>query len=196
MTKTALVFMTASLTLSGTSPFEGPEWAAAQEVTSPRKAFYQTETEACTLVASSEGPGAFMRLDIGRKNPDQDCAFTQAETVALFTEILKSQEAGDNEGSYTSLMLGSLAHYAWMQRYLMETARRDDNWSQETGRPVSGHENSYVNSILNRPAIIGVFNKAGAQLGYRFSGASCEKVFISEKGLPYDAHCWIEMTPE
>lgn len=189
MTKTALVFMTATLTLSTTVP------SLAQESRAMRKPFYETETEHCTLKASNERPGGTLRLDIGRKDPDHACAFTEAETVALFTRILGAHQQNNSGGSYTSLMLGSLSHYSWMQRYLMETARRDENWSQKMGRPIAGHENTYVNSILNRPEMIEVFNKAGAKHGYRFSGASCEKVFISENGLPYDAFCWIEMTP-
>lgn len=189
MTKTAFVFMTVTLTLSGTAS------SSAQEMRSFPQPFYQTATEHCTLTASKERPDSILRLNIGRKNPDHTCAFTQTETVTLFTEILDAQEKSEHRGSYTSLLLGSLAHYAWMQRYLMETARRDEKWSQKTGKPVSGHENIYVDSILNRPAIIDVFNKAGEKQGYRFSGASCEKVFISENGLPYDAFCWIEMTP-
>lgn len=80
-------------------------------------------------MASRGSPGSIIRLDIGRKNPDHDCAFTQVETVALFSKILNAQETGEFTGSHTSLMLGSLAHYAWMQRHLMETARRDKNWS-------------------------------------------------------------------
>lgn len=190
MTKTALVFMTATLTLSGTAS------SSSQDTRSLQQPFYQTATEHCTLSASRERPGSTLRLNIGRKDPDHECAFTRSETIKLFSEILDAQEKSEFKGSYSSLLLGSLSHYGWMQRYLMETARRDENWSQKTGKPLSGHENTYVDSVLNRPEIIHVFNKAGAKQGFRFSAASCEKVFISEAGLPYDAFCWIEMTPE
>lgn len=190
MTKTALVFMTATLTLSGTAP------ASAQDSRALRKPFYEATSEHCRITASGDRPGGALRLDIGRKNPGQACAFTRAETIALFQKILDTHEENNGGASYSSLMLGSLENYAWMQQHLTETARRDQNWSQKTGKPVSGHENTYVNGILNRPEIIEAFNQAGAKHGYRFSGASCEKVFISEEGLPYDAFCWIEMTAD
>lgn len=190
MTKTALVFMTATLTLSGTAS------GSAQDPRALRKPFYEATSEHCTVTASGDRPGGALRLDIGRKNPGQACAFTREETITLFRKILDAHEENNKGASYSSLMLGSLGNYAWMQQYLTETARRDENWSQKTGKPVSGHENTYVNSLLNSPEIIEAFNQAGAQHGYRFSGASCEKVFISEEGLPYDAFCWIEMTAE
>lgn len=154
--------------------------------------FFETETEHCTISAAVEPKSQLLRLDMTHKIDGRNCALTQEETVELFANIFKARaETGDRK-TYSSLMIGDVGDYAWMQRYLMETARADPAWSQATGRPKTRHANHYVNAVLSRPAVIDVFSRAGSKYDYRFTGMDCEKVFISDDGLPVDAFCWAE----
>ncbi|WP_282608501.1 hypothetical protein [Pelagibius sp. Alg239-R121] len=168
----------------------------AQEVSSRDKPFFETVTERCILKASIEKKDSLLRLTIVHTTAGQDCAFSAEDTVSLFSDLLAAHEAAASETRINSLMLGSLENYDWIQRYLMNTAREDEAWSQESGKPASMHANHYVNAILSRPTVLKVFDRAGKTHGYSFSGTSCEKVFVSDEGLPFDAFCWLELAPE
>lgn len=157
------------------------------------EAVFELRTQRCVLKASADSHGKLLRLDVTQAQPAQTCGFDAEETVTYLSELFAALDAGDKQSRFTSLMLGQIENYSWLQRHLMDTARRDTAWSQERGKPARVHINDYVNSVLSRPAALEVFNSAGRTHGYSFTTANCEKVFVSSDGLPFNAFCWLTM---
>ena len=165
----------------------------AEEPASSYEPFFEMQVRYCSVSAFADPKWRLLRVDLHRKTLRQDCALSEAETIALFAAVFEAHAATGDAATYASLMIGAVANYAWMQRYLTDTARGDPDWSPESGRPVVGHANSYLKRILSVPRVMQPFNRAGAPSGYRLSEMSCEKVFISDDGLPVDAFCWLDL---
>ena len=157
------------------------------------QSFFRTETKHCTVTAATEPRWHLIRVDISRKEAQRRCALEKPETIELFTAIFKTHHATKDRQTYQSLMIGSVGNYTWMTEFLTDTSRVDPAWSRETGKPARGSVNAYVNRVLSRPPVVDVFNQAGKENGYVLSDMDCEKVFLSDEGLPMDAFCWLTL---
>lgn len=155
--------------------------------------FFNTETGSCSFSATALEMSHTLRIDVLAKDTGGVCALSERETVGAFSAMLKSHAASDNGAGFGSVMIGPLSRYAWMQKFLTETARHDPDWSAASGRPVAEKTMSYVGGVLSYPAVISVLNSAAQQHGFRFTSTSCEQIQISGDGLPTDAVCWVDM---
>ena len=158
----------------------------------PYLLLFESETARCEVRVAAEPAHGLLRVDMQQKQSGVACALSREETVALYTRVFAAQANHGRTVSYHSVMIGDVSDYGWLQRYLTDTARADPNWSREKGRPVTGHANHYVNAVLSRPDVLAVWDEAGARYGYHFTRTDCEKVFISDNGLPVDAFCWMD----
>lgn len=148
------------------------------------------ETAHCIVSASTERNG-HARVHTSSKTAQNTCAITEDETAALLSDIFSIQSDNNDPSKNRTIMIGRIQNYAWLQQHLIKTAERDPAWSRKTKRPKSGHANRYVNRVLGSPAIVRTLNRVAWKHGFNFTGADCEKIFISKDGLPYDGTCWI-----
>jgi len=179
--------------------FLGTTTAQEHNTSTIDKAFFKTETEHCTITASSSPKWNMLRIDMTHKVVKRNCALTKEETVQIFSAIFETHKDAhkqiDDKTTYESFMIGRVENYGWMQHFLTETARKDGLWSKEMAK-TSVKTNPYVEHVLSSHPVIGVFNSAGEKYGYSFNAISCEKVFISNEGFPTDAFCWAVLTPK
>lgn len=162
---------------------------------SPEETVFEASTEHCVLKASADYRGTLLRLDVTPTQAEQTCAFSKRETVALISGLFAAISTHDKGTSFHSLMLGQIESYSWLQQHLIDTAREDAAWSQAKAKPTNSSANDYVNQALSRSEALGIFNEAAQPYGYSFAAASCEKVFISSDGLPFNAFCWLTIAP-
>lgn len=170
--------------------------ASAEGATPTAQPFFETKTEHCMVRAATEHSWKVIRVDMDGISAGQDCVLSKQETVEIFTLVFRTHKDSRDRNPSVSLMVGSVGRYPWMQNHLTETARTDPDWMQDEGKPVDGRTNVYVNRILSRPAAAGVFNRAAEPYGFRLADMDCEKVFVSDDGLPYDAFCWLRVEPQ
>lgn len=169
--------------------------AGADDATQSVQPFFEARTEHCVVRAATEPKWQVIRVDMNEISAGRDCVLSKQETVQVYSLVLKTHKDPRDRTAYASLMVGSVGRYPWIQKHLMETARADTAWMPDKGRPADGRTNAYVNRVLSRPAVVDVFNRAAAPYGFRLADMDCEKVSISDDGLPYDAFCWLRITP-
>ena len=150
----------------------------------------EMNTAHCVVRATTERDG-HARIHTSSKTAQNTCAMTESETAALLSDIFAVQSANNDPSKSRTIMIGRIQDYAWLQQHLLKIAERDPAWSRETKRPKTGNANRYVNRVLGDPAVVRTFNRAAWKHNFNFSGADCEKIFISNDGLPYDGTCWI-----
>ena len=172
-------------TLAAAGPRPVP--AAEEEV------IYEARTARCGIRVESHGRWSTLRLRFSRDDGTQACELSRDETIGVLTEAFKAVLRNPQQG-YESLVLGRLVDYAWLRRHLSDTAAADDGWSHAERKPTAGRINAYVERVLARPEILGAMNEAAGLAGYGLKGFSCEKVLVSEAGLPFDAFCGAELT--
>lgn len=182
----SILIVAVSVCLSGAAAAGG---SAAAGV----KPFFKTETGACIFSATARPRSHTLRIDLAHLGNGHACGLSMKETVDTFSAMLEAHAGSDNRVTFGSVMIGPLSHYAWIQKFLTETARVDPGWSAKSGRPVAEKTMTYVDGVLSYPAVISVLNTAAHRHGYRFTTASCEQIHISSAGLPTDAVCWIDM---
>jgi len=153
---------------------------------------FEVESEHCAIHATADAKWHVIGLRMTHNVVGASCDFSEEESVEIVEKVLDAGARGGDLGVYNAFRIGDIEDYAWMRKHLMDTAREDPNWVEETGRPKSGDENSYVDKVLSDRIVMNVFNRVDEGHGVQFTKMSCEKVFISEDGLPMDAHCWAE----
>ena len=162
-----------------------PERAVAQE----EQLLYQTRTALCDARVEANRKWSTIRLRLSRGDDGRPCALTREETVDILARAFASLNRRRHR-AYGSFVLGRIEDYAWLRGHLEQTAAADAGWSRAEGRPAAGGSpNAYVEAVLARPAILQSLDRAAAQAERRFGDFSCEKVLISEDGLPFDAFC-------
>lgn len=164
--------------------------AAAETPEVPNKPVFKMETAHCAVEARVE-PRGRARVYVTHKSSQKSCALTEKETSDLVFAVLGAQSVLKDQGDVRTLMLGKLHDFGWMQQHLIRTAESDPNWSQKDRRPKTGHANRYVNKVLSMPKVKLVLDQAASRFGLGYSGADCEKIFITKDGLPESGTCWI-----
>ncbi len=154
---------------------------------------YEARTARCRVLVESDWSWRTLRVRLHRDDDGQTCALSREETLDIlgktFTVISVRQRQ-----AYGSLILGVVEDYEWLQRHLAETAAADGDWSRRKGRPqAGGSANAYVEKVLGRPAILQAMNRAVEASGHVFTGFSCEKIRISDDGLPIDGFCGLDL---
>jgi len=167
--------------------------AQPQPETPALDVFYEMQTTRCDIQAGKEEKWQLIRLHLNHQLAGVTCGLTKQQTFSLLVDMLEANQKVNGQQPYQAMMIGHIEDYAWLQRHLTETARRDTGWSMKKAKPAHLSVNAYVSQLLSMPDVIDVFNLAGEKQGYRFSTMDCEKVFISAGGLPYDAFCWLKM---
>jgi hypothetical protein len=132
------------------------------------------------------------------------CGLDRGQTLNLLGHIADALEKQGDRTVYTGIFLRQLRNYDWLARQLAETAAHDLGWNNAMGTPADmGDLNGYANRILSDPAILAAMGAAAPR--WRFTGFSCEKIFVSgpqttgiepswldpSQRLPFDGTCWI-----
>lgn len=156
--------------------------------------FFETTTTRCNIEASAEPEWHVLRIQMKHNLMGTNCSLSQQQTLDLLSTALNAHKQTNDTESYDSLTLGNIENYAWIQHYLIETAKQDKDWAKTVGKSSKPQiKNNYVSSVLSSAEIINVFNLAGNKYGYRFSSITCEQVFVSYKNLPTNAICSIKI---
>lgn len=167
-----------------------PAGAVAQE----EQLLYRARTAQCDARVEANRKWSTIRLRLSRGDEGRPCALTREETVDVLARAFASLNRRRHR-DYDSLVLGRIEDYAWLRQHLEQTAAADAGWSRAEGRPAAGGSpNAYVEAVLAQPAVLQSLDRAAAQAERRIGSFSCEKVLISEKGLPFDAFCGAELT--
>ena len=150
---------------------------------------YEANTARCGVAVMSNGRWATLQVRVSRFDDSQTCALTREETVTILSRVFE-QVSQRKDQAYQSVVLGLIEDYEWLQRHLVDSAAADDNWLRQEGRPkAGGSANAYVEQTLAQPQILRELNRAAGIAGYSFKSFSCEKLRISEDGLPMDGMC-------
>jgi hypothetical protein len=123
------------------------------------------------------------------------------EQLKLLSKILDRVLVDEDKGKIHTLFVGRLL-YAFgeknpqMSDRLSAAAANSPLWNKRRGRPVTGHENKFVNTIANEAAIYpelkAMFNKHGLNLKF----SSAEKVLVNSDRLPYDCLAWFSISKD
>ena len=146
-------------------------------------------------------------LRIRTHHPDYvPCRITEAQVVALLEKGLPELGRSRVAPAYESIFLGRMIDYPWLCRYLALQAHGDEKWSSEKGRPLEGHINPFVATLLSDDRVLRPFRDAFSRVSYSVTGASVEKVLVKKckeisfcegeamEGLcPYDAQLWLTL---
>ena len=170
--------------------------AGAHEATPAAQPLFEARTEHCMVRAATEPKWKVIRVDMDEISAGRDCVLSEQETVEIYSLVFKTHKDTHDRTPYVSLIVGSVDRYPWMQRYLMDMARGDPDWRRDRGKPGDGRTNAYVNRVLSRSPVLDIFNRSSEPYGFRLADMDCEKVFVSDDGLPYDAFCWLHIAPE
>ena len=154
--------------------------------------FFQTQTTHCLIKAIDLSEWKSIRLVLEPVLETEPCDLSRSETIETFRQMLIEYDQLAVR-THFSIMFGHLSYYGWLRDFLASTAKEDPDWSQQTGRPVAEKTMTYVNGVLSYDTVIDTFNQAVTRPDWRFNDISCEKILISEEGLPVDAFCWIYM---
>ena len=154
---------------------------------------YEARTARCRVLVESDWSWRTLRVRLQRDDDGQACGLSRDETLDILGETFTAISLRQRQ-AYRSLLLGVIEDYDWLQRHLAETAAADGDWSRRKGRPkAGGSANAYVEAVLGRPAILQSMNRAVEDSGHVFEGFGCEKIRISDDGLPVDGFCGMDL---
>lgn len=134
------------------------------------------------------------------------CNLDRGQTLSLLRHIDEALTTQNDNTVYTGLFLRQLRNYDWLARHLADSTANNLAWNNAQGGPAdSTSVNSYVNATLSAPEILDAMGAAAPR--WRFTGFSCEKIFVSgpntagiepswldpSQRLPFDATCWLAL---
>lgn len=167
--------------------------APAEAFAQDEQTLYRTRTAHCEARVEGNRRWSTIRLRLSRDDDGRPCALTREETLDILGKAFASLTRRRHR-DYESVVLGRIEDYVWLRSHLEQTAAADAGWSQTQGKPAAGGSpNAFVEAALEQPAILQALNRASALAERRFVDFSCEKVLISEQGLPFDAFCGAEL---
>lgn len=154
---------------------------------------FEQENDQCTVRALHDAvPGSkgviMLKVFAGGKT---DCKMTKEASATALEGALQHYKSRTDLSEITSVFLGRLVPYKWLNTYLVEASKTSKQWDINKGRPVQGTSNQYVNTLLYKGKVLESFSRVLAKYNYKITGVSCEKVLINRDKLPFDAMCWL-----
>lgn len=129
----------------------------------------------------------------GRTEKHSYCPISRSQVEEVLGAGLKKLHIQPELSRVESIFIGRLESYPWIREFLVRQSKNSKKWNMKKVRPVSGSNNSFVNSLLDSKTLLKPFSVVLEKSGYRVAGVSCEKILINKDKLPYDAMCWIKI---
>jgi len=119
--------------------------------------------------------------------------------ISMLDRILRRVLKDEKRSELRTLFIGRLINTfgktnTQMSERLSTAAYRSPKWDKIKGKPVSGHENDFVQNIANEAMIYPELREVFKRHGLLIEFSSAEKVLIDPSDrLPYDCLTWFSI---
>ncbi len=134
---------------------------------------------------------------------------SKSDLLQLIKKLVTEQDSLLKAENFTSLFLGRLVEFPWMQAFLMRRAAESQDWQPQLDKPNHQEINAWVAKILFKHPIWQRIDALFSNSGYHLSGLSVEKVLVDDVAklgldavqdlngkLPFDAQVWLILEKE